>query len=117
MTALEKGVIVIDLDETFSFNVKYMLSGSFKNVAIINTKAFCSRFEDVKQIMKDSFLFKMIYGCDEREYKIIIDNLTPVGDIFYLGKRLFFSEAVICYWKNKGFQQFSPTIVSSGHNL
>lgn len=117
MTLNNGEIIVIDPDSAVAYNVKYMLSSSFRNVAIINTRCLCDRIEEIKQLMKEDFLLKMVYGCNEVEYKAIVDKFKPVGDVFYLGKRLFFSEAVICYWKNKGFQQFDPTLILSRHGL
>ena len=118
MTALNNGeIIVVDTDEALSFNIKYMLANSLKNVALINTRCICGRVEEISQIMKDSFLLKMVYGCDEREYDAVINNFQPAGDVFHLGKRFFFSEAVTCYWKNKGFEQFNPTFMLGRNGL
>ena len=118
MTALNNGkVIVVEMDETISYNIRHMLANSLKNVAIINTKCICDRVEEISQLMKDGLWLKMVYGCDEAQYKTFINNFQPAGAIFYLGKKFFFSEAVICYWKNKGFEQFNPTVVLSRNGL
>jgi len=119
MTASEKeiSIIVIDPDSNTAFNAEYMLSNSLKKVVVINTKCLCSRIEEIKIFMNDDHLFKMLYGCDKSQYEKIITNFATARDVFYLGKRLFISEVVICYWKNKGFEQFNPTLVSSRHGL
>ena len=111
-------IIIFDPDESISFNVKYMLVNSYiKNVAIINTHMLCSGYEEIAHIVKNSSYLKMFFNCNEEEYKKIIANFSSAVDVFYLGKRLFIPEVVICYWKNKGFDQFSPTLVSSRNGL
>ena len=119
MANLDKGVTVIDLDETVSFNVEYILANSqMHNVVIINTHALFLRHEEINRIVSIADYFKMFYGCDEKGYKEVVETFkTIAGEIFYIGKRLVISEAVICYWKNKGFQQFSSTLILGRHGL
>ena len=67
--------------------------------------------------MKDCCYFKMVYGCDERKgTRRLLTTFQPAGDVFILGRGLF-SEAVTCYWKNKGFEQFNPTFMLGRNGL
>ena len=119
MSTLDKcGLIVIDPDEITSSNVHYMLVRSLDGVAIINSKCLCSKSEEIRQIMNDALFLKMFYGCSKEEYDKFVESFTKkAGQVFYLGRRLCFSDVAICYWKNKGFNQFSPTLVSSRQGL
>ena len=119
MTALNKGVTVIDPDEIFSFNVGYLLMNSrMRNVVIINTHELSSKYDDIAHIMSIEDCLKMFYGCDENFYKEMIDTFKIIkGKVLYLGRRLVIPEVISYYWKNKGFQQFDPTVMLGRHGL
>lgn len=120
MTAfLNDCVTVIDPDKGLSFNVEYVLANSLmRKVVIINTRSLFSMREEIICIVGAEDYFKMFYGCDESVYKNIIASFKEIaGGVFHLGRRLDVPEAVICYWKNKGFQQFDPTLVSDRYGL
>lgn len=119
MSALDSGgLIVIDPDKSIAFNVEYVLANSrMNNLAIINTHALVLEYEGIKSIVKNPDYLKIFYGCDEEEYKKMISRFTVAGEVFYLGKRLSIPEAIICYWKNKGFQEYVSAPMSNRHDL
>ena len=102
MATLQKcPVIVIDPDEDRAEKVRSMLKRSMENIAVINTKCLFPRFQEINELINDSSLLKMFYGCSENFFKETIENLSlKSGELKYIGWELDISKIVVCFWNN-----------------
>ena len=101
MTTLEKNtVIVIDPDEARAEEVREMLAGSMKNIAVINTKCLSLRPKEINELVSDGNYRKVFYGCSVDFFNKMVEDFTSKnGEAVHIGWKLDISKIVVYYWK------------------
>lgn len=108
VTASKKGtVVVIDPDESRAEEAREMLTGSMKNIAVINTKCLSLRPKEIDELVSDGNYRKVFYGCSADFFNKMVEGLNSKnGEVIHIGWKLDISKIVIYYWKGI----FQPTV-------